>query len=126
MVERVKYHISVYSGPLHNTIGKIHKPVGKNFSHDPQDFEGKTIFPEDLAYVSMLESGFNPRALSHAGARECGNSCPKRGGDTAYGCRTPLMNGLIGKGKPGRAARYFKGTIGYRRQAVPDACPWGL
>jgi len=41
----------------------------------------------------MLESGFNPRALTMRERGECGNSCPKRGGDTPTGAGR-LMNGL--------------------------------
>lgn len=33
-----------------------------------KDILGKKGIPEDMAYIAFIESGFNPRALSHAGA----------------------------------------------------------
>ncbi len=68
MVSRVKYHISVYSGTLHNTIAKYVARKERYFPMIRRIFRENNL-PEDLAYVSMLESGFNPRALSPVGAR---------------------------------------------------------
>lgn len=68
MTQRVKYHLCLYSGRLKPRIAQI---LGRKQHYFPMI---KTIFqkknlPEDLAYVAMLESGLNPQALSHAGAR---------------------------------------------------------
>ena len=41
-------------------------------------FEEKNL-PLELAYISMLESGFNPKALSHAGARGLWQFMPATG-----------------------------------------------
>jgi len=68
MVERVAYHISVYNGSLHATIAKYIARREKYFPMMRREFAAAGL-PADLAYVSMLESGFNPRALSQAGAR---------------------------------------------------------
>lgn len=68
MVERVKYHISVYSGRLRNTISRYLKRKDLYFPDIKRIFKQQNL-PVELAYVSMLESGFNPKALSHAGAR---------------------------------------------------------
>lgn len=68
MVERVKYHIDDYSGNLHAIISEYIKRKEKYFPLIRRIFEEKNL-PADLAYVPMLESGYNPLALSVAGAR---------------------------------------------------------
>jgi hypothetical protein len=84
MVARVKYHISVYSGSLHGTIAKYVARKEKYFSMIRGVFRENKL-PEDLAYVSMLESGFNPRALSPVGARGMWQFMPETG--RRYGLR---------------------------------------
>jgi hypothetical protein len=111
MVERVKYHISVYSGPLHNTIAKYISRKEKYFPMIRRIFKENNL-PEDLAYVSMLESGFNPRALSHAGARGMWQFMPETG--RRYGLR--VQDAFDERLDPEKAslaaARYFKELIG--------------
>ena len=111
MVERVKYHISVYSGPLHNTIAKYISRKEKYFSMIRRIFKENNL-PEDLAYISMLESGFNPRALSHAGARGMWQFMPETG--RRYGLR--VQESLDERLDPEKAsiaaAQYFKELIG--------------
>jgi Transglycosylase SLT domain/FHA domain len=111
MVERVKYHISVYSGPLHNTIAKYISRREKYFPMIRRVFKENNL-PEDLAYVSMLESGFNPRALSHAGARGMWQFMPETG--RRYGLR--VQESFDERLDPEKAslaaARYFKELIG--------------
>jgi hypothetical protein len=78
MVARVKYHISVYSGGLKPTIARYIGRKEKYFPMIKRIFH-ETNLPEDLAYVSMLESGFNPRALSPVGARGLWQFMPATG-----------------------------------------------
>jgi hypothetical protein len=111
MVDRVKYHISVYSGPLHGTIAKYISRKEKYFSMIRRIFKENNL-PEDLAYVSMLESGFNPRALSHAGARGMWQFMPETG--RRYGLR--VQDAYDERLDPEKAslaaAQYFRELIG--------------
>lgn len=111
MVDRVKYHISVYSGPLRGTIAKYISRKEKYFPMIHRIFQENNI-PQDLAYVSMLESGFNPRALSHAGARGMWQFMPETG--RRYGLR--VQESYDERLDPEKAslaaARYFKELIG--------------
>jgi hypothetical protein len=84
MLERVKHHIEVYSGRLKPTIGRYLKRREKYFPLIRKVFKEKNV-PQELAYVSMLESGFNPMALSHAGARGLWQFMPHTG--RRYGLR---------------------------------------
>jgi hypothetical protein len=68
MLGRVKYHLGVYSGDLHGVIGRYIKRKEIYFPMIQRVFKEKNL-PVELAYVSMLESGFNPMALSAVGAR---------------------------------------------------------
>jgi membrane-bound lytic murein transglycosylase D len=67
--------------------------------------------PEDLAYVSMLESGFNPRALSPVGARGMWQFMPETG--RRYGLR--VDNTIDERCEPEKAtlaaAKYFRELI---------------
>ena len=68
MLERVRHHVEVYTGRMAPTIRRFLKLKDRYF---PLYFEvfSQQKLPVELAYVSMLESGFDPLALSHAGAR---------------------------------------------------------
>ena len=68
MIDRVKFHIDVYSGRMKGTVARYMARKEKYFPTITQVFREKRL-PPDLAYVSMLESGYNPLALSSAGAR---------------------------------------------------------
>ncbi len=110
MVSRVKYHVSVYSGVLHQTIAKY---VGRKERYFPmirRVFRDNKL-PEDLAYVSMLESGFNPRALSPVGARGMWQFMPETG--RRYGLRVDAS--VDERCDPEKAtlaaAKYFKELI---------------
>ncbi|HAJ80112.1 MAG TPA: hypothetical protein DCO75_10105 [Fibrobacteres bacterium] len=111
MVERVKYHIGVYSGPLHSTIAKYIIRKGKYFPMIRKVFKDNNI-PEDLSYVSMLESGFNPRALSHCGARGLWQFMPETG--KRYGLRVDQeVDDRLDPEKASYAsAKYFRELIG--------------
>jgi hypothetical protein len=111
MVERVKYHIGVYSGSLHGTIAKYIIRKNKYFPMIRRVFRDNNL-PEDLAYVSMLESGFNTRALSHCGARGLWQFMPETG--RRYGLR--IDANIDERLDPDKAtyasAKYFKELIG--------------
>jgi|GEM_PF-584056 hypothetical protein len=111
MVDRVKYHIGVYSGPLHSTIAKYILRKEKYFPMLRKVFRA-TNLPEDLAYVSMLESGFNTRALSHCGARGLWQFMPETG--RRYGLRVETLvdDRLDPEKATYAAAKYFKELIG--------------
>ncbi len=78
MIERVKFHIGVYTGSLKPVIARYLERKKIYFPMILKIFKDKKVPPE-LAYVSMLESGFNPNALSHAGARGLWQFMPKTG-----------------------------------------------
>jgi len=111
MVERVRYHIDIYSGRLHDLIGRYIKRKEKYFPMILRILEEKNL-PLELAYVSMLESGFNPKALSHAGARGIWQFMPRTG--RAYGLRVDehVDERIIPEKATYAAAEYFKDLIG--------------
>lgn len=78
MVDRVKYHIKLYSGPLHRTISHYLERKDRYFPMIEKTFRDKNL-PLELAYIAMLESGFNPMALSSAGARGMWQFMPATG-----------------------------------------------
>lgn len=111
MVQRVRYHIDIYSGRMHKTIGRYLRRKEKYFPMIFRVFKEKNLPPE-LAYISMLESGFNPRALSHAGARGLWQFMPRTGRN--YGLR--VDNNVDERLDPLKAtyaaAEYFRDLIG--------------
>jgi pSer/pThr/pTyr-binding forkhead associated (FHA) protein len=111
MIERVKYHIDVYSGQLHGTIAKYIIRKNKYFPMIRRIFRDSKL-PEDLAYVSMLESGFNTRALSHCGARGLWQFMPGTG--RHYGLRidAAVDDRLDPEKSTYASAKYFKELIG--------------
>ncbi len=110
MTERVKYHISIYSGRLKRTIGRYLKRKDQYFPMIREIFQDKKL-PLELAYISMLESGFNPKALSHAGARGLWQFMPATG--RRYGLK--VNNNIDERCNPRKAtfaaAEYFKDLI---------------
>jgi hypothetical protein len=67
MVERVEHYLNQYTGRMRRTIAGYMERKKRFFPMIRRVFMEKNI-PLELAYVSMLESGFNTTAKSHAGA----------------------------------------------------------
>jgi hypothetical protein len=67
MVERVEHYLNLYTSSMRRTIAAYMKRSEQYFPMIRSIFAEKNI-PLELAYVSMLESGFNTAAVSHAGA----------------------------------------------------------
>lgn len=64
----VKRHLDIYSQTQKSMTARLLKRKELYFPMIQKIFAEKNI-PSQLAYISMIESGFNPKALSHAGAR---------------------------------------------------------
>ena len=111
MVERVKYHINEYAVDLHSMMGHYLKRKEIYFPMILRAFKEKNL-PTELAYISMLESGFNPNALSSVGARGLWQFMPATG--KHYGL---VVEGTIDERTDppkatSAAAQYFKELIG--------------
>jgi pSer/pThr/pTyr-binding forkhead associated (FHA) protein len=111
MIDRVRHHIEYYSGRLHNTVARYLKRKEKYFPMIHQVFREKNI-PQELAYVSMLESGFNPMALSHAGARGLWQFMPKTGRQFGLQVNNKIDERCDPVKATYAAAEYFKDLIG--------------
>jgi hypothetical protein len=111
MVERVRYHIKTYSGPLKPTIGRYMKRREIYYPMIRSVFTEQKL-PLELSYVAMLESGYNPNALSHVGARGMWQFMPATG--RRYGLRVDdIGDDRVEPEKATRAAaEYFKDLVG--------------
>lgn len=67
MVERVQFYVELFSGDMKPLIGKFTKRKHELLPLIQKILEENNL-PKELAYISMLESGFNPYAKSNAGA----------------------------------------------------------
>ncbi len=111
MIDRVRYHIEYYSGNLHSTVARYLQRKDKYFPMIHRIFREKNL-PIELAYVSMLESGFNPMALSHAGARGLWQFMPKTGRDFGLVVSDNVDERCDPQKATYAAAEYFKDLIG--------------
>lgn len=68
MVDRVEHHLSVFSGRSRRAVARYLRKKNTYFPMIRRVFRAQKL-PSELAYVSMLESGLEPLALSTAGAR---------------------------------------------------------
>jgi len=110
MVERVKHHIGEYTGPLKPVIGRYLK---RRAIYSPmiRSVLAANNLPYELSYVAMLESGFNPNALSHAGARGMWQFMEATG--RRYGLRidSEVDERIVPEKATKAAAEYFKDLI---------------
>jgi pSer/pThr/pTyr-binding forkhead associated (FHA) protein len=111
MKERVQHHIDIYSGSMKSTVARYFKRKEKYFPFIQKVFQEKNI-PLDLAYISMLESGFNPLALSHAGARGLWQFMPHTGRRFGLAVTDQLDERTDPEKATYAAAQYFKELIG--------------
>ncbi len=111
MLERVRHHVEIYSGRMKPTIARYLDRKQTYFPMIERVLEEKNL-PRELAYLSMLESGLNPRALSHAGARGLWQFMPKTA--RAYHLRvdTKVDERLEPRKATAAAAEYIKDLIG--------------
>jgi hypothetical protein len=111
MKERVQHHLDIYSKSMKGTISRYIKRKEKYFPFIQKVFKEKNI-PADLAYVSMLESGFNPLALSHAGARGLWQFMPHTGRRFGLTVTDQVDERTDPEKATVAAAEYFKELIG--------------
>ncbi len=111
MVQRVKFHLGVYSGQLKGAIVRYLKRKQMYYPMICGVLKENNL-PAELSYVAMLESGFNPKALSHAGARGMWQFMKPTG--RRYGLRIDdYVDDRCDPLKATRAAaEYFKDLIG--------------
>jgi len=82
MIDRVEHYLNEYTGRRRRTIAMFMERRKQYFPMIRRIFMEQNI-PLDLAYVSIVESGLDPYALSHAGARGLWQFMPRTA--RAYG-----------------------------------------
>jgi hypothetical protein len=110
MIERVRFHINEYSSGLHDAVSRYIQRKEKYLPMIQKIFREKNI-PVELSYVAMLESGFNPMALSHAGARGLWQFMPETGKRYGLMVTDALDERTLPEKSTYAAAQYFKELI---------------
>jgi pSer/pThr/pTyr-binding forkhead associated (FHA) protein len=110
MAEAVKGHLATYSGPLKPTIQRYLKRRLNYYPEITKVFRENNL-PEELAYVAMLESGYNPQAKSAAGAVGLWQFMPGTARDFGMTV-SPTQDDRLDPARSTRAAaEYFKDLI---------------
>ncbi len=110
MIERVKYHLNIYSGQFKPIIARYLLRKSAYFPMIIRIFSEKKI-PLELAYVSMLESGFNPKALSPVGARGLWQFMPETGRKFSLQIDDSIDDRIDPEKATFAAAEFFKDLI---------------
>ncbi|MBD3421156.1 MAG: transglycosylase SLT domain-containing protein [Chitinivibrionales bacterium] len=110
MIERVKHHVDIFSGRMHRTVERYLIRKDKYFPMILKALKESRL-PLELAYVSMLESGFNPKALSHAGARGLWQFMPATARRYGLKVNNSVDERIIPEKATRAAMEYFKDLI---------------
>lgn len=110
MVERVKFHINFYA---YQNAGMMSRYLIRKEEYFPtiiRVFAEKKL-PKELAFISMLESGFNPKALSPVGARGLWQFMPATGQRYGLTVNDIVDERLDPEKATYAAAEYFKDLV---------------